>query len=47
MNLYFKNIDSNDLSSDFLNSSNKSIPIEDGDYLITPTAKIYKNGKVF
>ena len=43
---FLKNIDSSNLSSDFLNSPNKSISIEDGDYLITPTAKIYKNGKL-
>lgn len=43
---FLKSIDPSNLSADFSNIQNQSISIEDGDYLITPTAKIYKNGKL-
>ena len=43
---FLKSIDPSNLSVDFLSGQSQSISIEDGDYLITPTAKIYKNGKL-
>ena len=43
---FLKSIDPSNLSVDFLSGQPQSVSIEDGDYLITPTAKIYKNGKL-
>ena len=43
---FLKSIDPSNLSVDFLSGQSQSISIEDGDYFITPTAKIYKNRKL-
>lgn len=43
---FLKSIDPSNLSVDFLSGQPQSISIEDGDYFITPTAKIYKNRKL-